>query len=272
MCAARGAVGGVCWACIILLVLMSMKQADVPFIHQLDYLLGRARHQGWEENAQIWLIGPSFGFIAIEHGQRVFGGISFWKTMASRGTRISSEITLWWLTMCALPYVWLSFFLGYKYWPWFAFAGYAAVAANNLITSSVRKQVERAIAPAAGPAATWFARSRIGREKGGIHVKSETLRRWTLAMLSVTAFMLGVSILSAVHWIQGYHDYLTLAIIIAFLNTFVLGLSQIIRQGEILKGNLSQYCVAGEILRGPMAASRPRAANLLAKLMRRVPL
>jgi hypothetical protein len=223
----------------------------VALLQPLYYLLGKARRQGWEENAQIWLVGLSFGYLATEFGQRTASGISFWMTAADRKTRIASEILLWWLTVCTLPLVILAFFLGYQAWPWLASLGYLSVALNFWVTSRARRQIEQLLIPSKPSVSgvTWFEQSRIGRERKSISLRAELLQGWAIGVSAIAVIILGVSFLLATHWIHGVHDYLTDATIVALLNIPILGWAQIVRQGEIMKSNLSQYCVAGEIFR-----------------------
>jgi len=209
----------------------------------MQTLLGRSTDQTVTQTMQIWIAGASFLVICYRYSVMVFGGITFWRTTASLSLRIASEATLWCTTFIVFPCVELSLFLGYRAWPWFASLGLFLVSLNSIITFVLRRQIEQEIRRDERRK-RWLDESRGIREG-----KTEALRRWTFSLSGLAIFVLVLSVLATLGFIK---DYLFDSFMIALINFILLSWRQVGQYGPILKSNLSQYAVVGEIFRVPI--------------------
>jgi hypothetical protein len=240
ICPARILVSGFFYLLTVLLIIVSVADIDLGKSLGLIHLLGRSIHETKGENAQIWFAGATFGVACFQYNVKAFGGVSFWRTSASLPIRVASEFTLWLLTLVIFPSVVLSLVLGYQTWPWFASAGLWLVTINNGVTFLARRQIDKDIRTDAWRL-HWLQASRVIRD-----AETEILAYWAPTLIAFSFFITLLAILSTLHVV---HDYGIDAGAIALVNILVFSWAQVGRQGPILRGNLSQYSIAGESLR-----------------------
>lgn len=123
---------------------------------------------------------------------------------------------------------------------------------NNILALIARKAIDKQIRSESSEL-TWYEHSVIVRQGFDI------LRYWTPTYVAYTSFLFALAILAS---IGELHDFMIFAVAITFVNIFVLSYSQATMQGPILRGNLSQYAIAGENIRlGSTGQKAPGAAK-----------
>lgn len=190
-------------------------------------------------NSELLLIGASFLVASFQYNVVVYGGVSFLRTSAPRAVRVASETFLWLVTFTVLPCVFTALCVNPELWILVAACGQTVANINNVLAQLARKSIDRRLQTQASDL-KWYGASVIVRQRFDI------LRYWTPTYIAYTTFLFVLAFLASV---GAVHDFLIWAVAVTFLNLFVLSYSQATQQGPILRGNLSQYAIAGENFR-----------------------
>lgn len=208
--------------------------------------LGFHLHDGLY-NIELAMVGGSFFVASFQYNIVVYGGISFLHTSANRVVRVLSETWLWIVTVTVLACVATAFFVNPQLWILVSACGQTMVNINNILARLARRDIDRQLR-AESEELAWYKDSVIIRQGFDI------LRYWTPTYIAYTIFLFALAILAGFGQV---HDYIIWASAITFLNIFVLSYSQATQQGPILRGNLSQYAMAGENFRLGSTAKTP---------------
>lgn len=190
-------------------------------------------------NIELLMVGGSFLVASFQYNVVVYGGISFFRTSANALLRVLSETWLWSVTVTVLVCVGTALFVNPELWILVSACGQTMANINNVLARLARRSIDKRL-KSESASFPWYSNSVIIRQGFDI------LRYWTPTYIGYTAFLFALSILAA---IGDLHDFMIFAVAITFLNIFVLSYSQATQQGPILRGNLSQYAIAGENLR-----------------------
>jgi len=203
------------------------------------------RNLGYHEhsasfNWQLRLVGGTFLVAGFQYIALAFGGVSFFYTCASRGTRVASEVCLWIIAVQVFVYVAICLLVDPRWWVACSGIGLAIVALNNVIAARARRQIVQTIR--VDPTReTWYRTSGVVRG-----AKYDLLDYWRPTLLAFAATVCALAVAFGFH---RAHDMLIYAIGISLINLYVFSYSQATRQGPILRANLVQHVVIGEILR-----------------------
>jgi hypothetical protein len=195
-------------------------------------------------NFQLIMICATFYVAAFQYNVVCFGGISFLRTCANPVLRVISEIWLWVVAAIVLICMTIALFINPELWILVSAGGQTVVIVNNVLSMAARRTIARRL-EASSDHLGWYKASAIVRQ-----AKYDILSYWTPTYVAYCSFLYALAILAALNVL---HDFLVYAVAISVLNLFVLSYSQATRQGPILRGNLSQFAVAGENLRFAVA-------------------
>ncbi len=190
-------------------------------------------------NYELLMVGGSFLVASFQYNVVVYGGISFWRTSANLLVRVLSEIWLWIVTVTVLGCVAAALFINPELWILVSAIGQTMAVINNILAMAARRKIAQALEQNTA-ALPWYKTSAIVRQ-----ARYDILSYWTPTYIAFTSFLYTLAILADLGLI---HDFMVYAIAITVVNIFVLSYSQATRQGPILRGNLSQYALAGENL------------------------
>lgn len=215
-----------------------LAHRDLLGIGHLFYALGFQPHRRLF-NIELLMVGASFLIASFQYNVVVYGGVSFFRTSAPGSVRLFSEISLWLVTLIVLPCVFTALFVNPELWILVSACGQTAANINNIFALLARKSIDRRLREQASDLG-WYEASVIVRQRFDI------LRYWTPTYIAYTSFLF---VLATLAWVGALHDFMIFAVAVTFLNLFVLSYSQATQQGPILRGNLSQYAIAGENFR-----------------------